>query len=1074
MAAVQEMGEPNAQTEIVRPSLEDLRRLTIPQLRAEAVNQGISLTGLRSKTLIVDTVFQGITALQNPQPYTMPLTIQLAGQGGGFGVQTIQVEHGTTEFTIEQLWSYKIPDLRVLARELGVYPTGTKDRHVRIIASEVHRRGVLATNDIVLLDNDVFWTLIKKSRLELNTMATDIGLEFRRSAPAIEIARTLAMNEDFDIRYTGMQIYQMRIAELTVLGQSINAIIPGRIGLAEIRRSVIERLIEDNRIPEHEGRMVIDPDFYSLESIGSSRLARLVQIYGISSGRSRYAMAASLYQNGILHRDIGIIRDTRRINRRDAPFTRGTPENPRGVIQDDDPEIREYIEGDEDRIREQILEQQREAQRQAELEELMRRRREFVGDDLDDEDVDWGEKPDHHNIYNHLTRQQILQVIEDRDVDIKGDVDIIRASLRTLDEIEPYWITEVIGMTYDQLEVTSMGKILARAANAGIELLHTSLSKRVLLDTIKVLEQTLNIISREDMWYAAKINDSHSGKYAPKRKTFAEIIEDVSVHRMIPLKENLADDPKNYYSDLSHPKFQTLDKWKTKESVFNILLNIFYYPLVIPATKYLELWKIGSHSIYKITEIVTRGDIRGALMRESEQIWILSRGRVPQLKMGSAVERYELFRKASPEIKRLLINLYPSETSTTRPLVFAARANPLPIEKFILAIESQSFETLSKAVGMHRPPSALDVEMYFYENILDYRNVAARLNVRLPSVDNKDTLTSEFLSQFQDIELFNALGVYIYYESRDQLIDSLVDTVENDNFFVPTKRRPRNEETTFLTPTDDTTVFMVAYGTLSNYVCYELDELNGAFRFSQENGGPRSFKFDRPDDMKQPFTITQVRQLNVLLGIYPELTETLRKKIAEGIDDQVEKTQYDQDILRTFAAIPTKNQLTIHDYLIELFNAGMYMRRWKGPGMPYPVKQSDTSTNTNPDPTTVKSLQKMTEHLDQLTPTSRKFLTGHENEEAHRRRINRRHQGHGNIRPTQNTWEGGLRSVEFTGKTFRQSRTPIGWYINEVGDSEYCIRMASTVFIGTAFYYLRLLFHERIPDFDPEGVDQIM
>ena len=60
MAAVQEMGEPNAQTEIVRPSLEDLRRLTIPQLRAEAVNQGISLTGLRSKTLIVDTVFQGI------------------------------------------------------------------------------------------------------------------------------------------------------------------------------------------------------------------------------------------------------------------------------------------------------------------------------------------------------------------------------------------------------------------------------------------------------------------------------------------------------------------------------------------------------------------------------------------------------------------------------------------------------------------------------------------------------------------------------------------------------------------------------------------------------------------------------------------------------------------------------------------------------------------------------------------------------------------------------------------------------------------------------------------------------
>ena len=56
----------------------------------------------------------------------------------------------------------------------------------------------------------------------------------------------------------------------------------------------------------------------------------------------------------------------------------------------------------------------------------------------------------------------------------------------------------------------------------------------------------------------------------------------------------------------------------------------------------------------------------------------------------------------------------------------------------------------------------------------------------------------------------------------------------------------------------------------------------------------------------------------------------------------------------------------------------------------------------------------------------------------------------------------------------QQENRTIGYYLDRVRKGNMCIRMASSIFVGTASYYLRIFFSEDIPGFDPTQVTQIM
>lgn len=87
----------------------------------------------------------------------------------------------------------------------------------------------------------------------------------------------------------------------------------------------------------------------------------------------------------------------------------------------------------------------------------------------------------------------------------------------------------------------------------------------------------------------------------------------------------------------------------------------------------------------------------------------------------------------------------------------------------------------------------------------------------------------EHMTDTQLLRKLDSLNVFIGYFHRTTLIWSLTNLVAGvKTFFIPYNRKGINTVTFDGVPiTDD--VFTIAYGTLDNYICYTLEELNAGF-----------------------------------------------------------------------------------------------------------------------------------------------------------------------------------------------------------------------------------------------------
>jgi len=242
---------------------------------------------------------------------------------------------------------------------------------------------------------------------------------------------------------------------------------------------------------------------------------------------------------------------------------------------------------------------------------------------------------------------------------------------------------------------------------------------------------------------------------------------------------------------------------------------------------------------------------------------------------------------------------------------------------------------------------------------------------------------------------------------------------------------------------------MIGFGTLTDYTCYEMSEIENSFSFYD-----KGFRFACPEDIKNSFSIPQIEQLENLLRLYVSNigVKPVLDKIVVGLQQEMQKTNYDKQILTVFNKFNKSQQEFIREYFLELFNTGMYMRRWGGPGTPYPLEKKTTETKVEPDKKTLEGLGRMGDILLKFNGSMNNFLTG---------------------QPKSDSWSGGLNIVEFTGKNFNQQNRSIGEILYQVVRGSLCIRMASSIFIGTAYYYLRLFFREQISNFDPTKVDHI-
>ncbi len=141
-------------------------------------------------------------------------------------------------------------------------------------------------------------------------------------------------------------------------------------------------------------------------------------------------------------------------------------------------------------------------------------------------------------------------------------------------------------------------------------------------------------------------------------------------------------------------------------------------------------------------------------------------------------------------------------------------------------------------------------------------------------------------------------------------------------------------------------------------------------------------------------------------------------------------------LLREYNNLPLASRAVIDTHMMEVFYIGMYFRRWKGPGHPYPVGSSATF-GEDPDAIANEKLFALEEKRASYSADVTTFLSKISSVDTDKRKT----------------------FVVNKHFSFEKIYT---FVINR----NYCIRMASTIFIATAAYHFSV--YKGIPI---EGVE---
>ena len=110
----------------------------------------------------------------------------------------------------------------------------------------------------------------------------------------------------------------------------------------------------------------------------------------------------------------------------------------------------------------------------------------------------------------------------------------------------------------------------------------------------------------------------------------------------------------------------------------------------------------------------------------------------------------------------------------------------------------------------------------------------------------------------------------------------------------------------------------------------------------------------------------------------------------------------------------------------------MYMRKWQGPGHPFPLLFSQTLKSIDPEPLIQSHLFTLREMLEKMPVEIRTFLLT-------------------------------INTCSYLDNAIEKGNYPFKWYLEHVSKGKYCYRMASNIFVGTALHFIRILFNENIP-----------
>ncbi len=234
---------------------------------------------------------------------------------------------------------------------------------------------------------------------------------------------------------------------------------------------------------------------------------------------------------------------------------------------------------------------------------------------------------------------------------------------------------------------------------------------------------------------------------------------------------------------------------------------------------------------------------------------------------------------------------YDEKTLEATVIGIVERTINYPIYDYILNIGEIPTKLLAKKIGMIIPPDQ-DAKKYYYDNILFYSGV---LN-RSPGDLNVKYLQFSKLYLLSDEEIFNLFGIYIYYDSRRNLISNFTafrDSTSNQ-FFIPLISTTYFCLHTCLYNQDaeqSKENLMMGYGDSDNNNCILLSNLANSFK-KQNYPYPLWIKSNIKSNIKSDIRIeidlktkySLIHLLDIYSKNYPRTTE-LANKLKEKYAD---------------------------------------------------------------------------------------------------------------------------------------------------------------------------------------------
>lgn len=409
------------------------------------------------------------------------------------------------------------------------------------------------------------------------------------------------------------------------------------------------------------------------------------------------------------------------------------------------------------------------------------------------------------------------------------------------------------------------------------------------------------------------------------------------------------------------------------------------------------------------------------------------------VRLSALATRYHnLF--AGPAAASLCL-LYQCEMDDEATKCSVVQKPPHPLENVILTLSQHNPQQLAPKLGIAIPLSQTGATAaYLQTNIPHYRSVFTReSNFSLVPLEQLRTrpreMSSRYLEKLSDFEIFDYFGVYLPYDSRPSLLTAYLNLLREPRFMYPTKRSLTasiNPETISGTPITDINVFMVCYGSPERYYTYEITDLIGAFYKDSETG---IAAFRHPENTNLNFSDTDVDFLVKLLTSFspsPEI-KILTETIQAIVIDAREFIAGDRELLSAMQKFLPVIKDKIRAFLHEVFECGMYMRRWKGPGHPYPIRAEDTRAPNWEDVSVQQCIGRIFHHLRDMGKDAADFCM--------------------RLKLCEYQRDG---TIEHGHIKFKAE-----W--KNVVSGENCIRIASARFVGTGYHYLRVLFRITIP-----------